>query len=128
MYDKQNIFWNMHMTLGTNLRITRTSKFTLACTFITYEAILWKSDSTALTNSECLHKVSYHCSPIIPPLSLHTYAYNCMCTCSCMHMCVCACVNVYVWVCEYVFTCLCTHVGICIGMQLYVLMYISCFY
>ena len=58
------------MTLGTNLRITRTSKFTLACTFITYEAILLKSDSTALTNSECLHKVSYHCSPVIPPLSL----------------------------------------------------------
>ena len=70
MYDKQNIFWNMQMTLGTNLRITRMSKFTLACTFITYEAILWKSDSTALTNSECLHKASYNCSPVIPPLSL----------------------------------------------------------
>ena len=70
MYDKQNIFWNMHMTLGTNLRITCTSKFTLACTFITYEVILWKSDSTALTNSECLHEVSYHCSPVIPPLFL----------------------------------------------------------
>ena len=28
------------------------------------------SNSTALTNSECLHKVSYHCSPAIPPVSL----------------------------------------------------------
>ena len=30
------------MTLGTNLRIMCTSKFTLACTFITYEAIFVK--------------------------------------------------------------------------------------
>ena len=70
MSDIQNIVWNIHIHLGSHIRITRTQKFTLAFTFFNDEANIWKSNSTALTSSEFLHTVSYHCCPVIPQLSL----------------------------------------------------------
>ena len=70
MSDIQSIVWNIHIPLGSHLRIPRTQKFTHAFTFFNDEANIWKSNSTALTSSECLHKVSYNCCPVIPPLSL----------------------------------------------------------